>query len=40
MDVWNMSRIERQRLHDHFREAIRKNIIKELADFERRVFSK
>ncbi|RIA86082.1 hypothetical protein C1645_780424 [Glomus cerebriforme] len=36
IDVWNMSRIERQRLHDHFREAIRKNIINELADLERR----
>jgi hypothetical protein len=37
IDVWNMSRIERQRLHDHFREEIRKNIISDLADLERKV---
>ncbi|PKC68583.1 hypothetical protein RhiirA1_534115 [Rhizophagus irregularis] len=36
LDVWNMSRIERQRLHDHFREATRKNIIDELSDLEKK----
>lgn len=35
-----MSRIERQRLHDHFREATRKNIIDELSDLEKKVFNK
>ncbi|CAG8553663.1 12049_t:CDS:10 [Funneliformis mosseae] len=33
-DVWNMSRVERKRLHDHLREAIRKEVIIDLADFE------
>ncbi|CAG8488734.1 11582_t:CDS:10 [Funneliformis caledonium] len=36
-DVWNMSRVERKRLHDHLREAIRKEVIIDLADFEMKI---
>ncbi|CAI2170001.1 16549_t:CDS:10 [Funneliformis geosporum] len=33
-DVWNMSKVERKRVHDHLREAIRKEVIIDLADLE------